>query len=102
MTWERGQTDEDMHTVQPQTGFCCREYVLGSSCYFYLGRPGGTGSDSFQINNYLNQNPGGGIANHHAFELVSKSQPLKLNNERALTPAVHWHIRLADTVLFRV
>ena len=59
---------------------------------------GGTGSDSFQINNYLNQNPGGGIANHHAFELVSKSQPLKLNNERALTPAVHWHIRLADTV----
>ena len=39
-----------------------------------------------------------GIAKHHAVEVVSKSQPLKLNSERALTPTVHWHIRLADTV----
>ena len=74
MTWERGQTDEDMHTVQPQTGFCCREYVLASSCYFYLGRPaggsGGTGSDSFQINNYLNQNLRGGIVMTRALEVV--------------------------------
>ena len=38
------------------------------------------------------------IAKHHAVEVVSKSQPLKLNSERALTPTVHWHIRLADTV----
>ena len=38
------------------------------------------------------------IAKHHALEVVSKSQPLKLNSERALTPAVCWQIRLADTV----
>ena len=35
-----------------------------------------------------------GIAKHHALEVVSKSQPLKLNSERALTPAVCWQIRL--------
>ena len=40
-----------------------------------------------------------GIAKHHAVEVVSKSQPLKLNSERALTPAVCWQIRLADSVV---
>ena len=39
----------------------------------------------------------GGIAKHHALEVVSKSQPLKLNSERALTPAICWQIRLVDT-----
>ena len=74
---------------------------MGSSCYFYLGRPGGTGSDSFQINNYLNQNLRGGIGKPRVLEVVSNFQPLKVNSERALTPAVHWQSRLADTVRMR-
>jgi hypothetical protein len=41
----------------------------------------------------------GGIAKHHAVKVVSKSQPLKLNSERALTPAVYWQIQLANTVV---
>ena len=44
-------------------------------------------------------NPGGGIAEHHTLKAVSKSQPLKHNGERALTPVVHWKIRPAVTIL---
>ena len=65
---------------------------------FYLGRPGGTRSDSFQINNHLNQNLRGCIAQPCALEVVSTFQPLKINSERALTPATHWQSRLAATV----
>ena len=36
-TWECGQADADMRAVQLQTDFCCKEQVLTSSCYFYLG-----------------------------------------------------------------
>ena len=35
------------------------------------------------------------VAEHHTLEAVSKSQPLKHNGERALTPAVHCQIRRA-------
>ncbi len=44
------------------------------------------------------KNPGGGIAEYHTLEAVIKSQPLKHNGERALTPAVHCQIRPAITV----
>ena len=72
---------------------------MGLSCYFYLGRPGGTRSDSFQINNHLNQNLRGGIiAQPRALEVVSTFQPLKFNSERALTPAIHWQSRFVGTV----
>ena len=46
----------------------------------------------------LMKNPGGVLAEHHALNAVSKSQPLKHNGERALTRAVHWQIRPAVTV----
>ena len=39
------------------------------------------------------KNPGGSIAKHHTLEVVSKSQPLKHNGERELTPAVHCQIQ---------
>ena len=29
-TWECGQADADMHAIQPQTDFCCKEQVLTS------------------------------------------------------------------------
>ena len=44
------------------------------------------------------KNPGGGIAEHHTLEVVSNSQPLQHNGERALTPAIHCQIRPAITV----
>ena len=44
------------------------------------------------------KNLGGGIAEHHTLEAVSKSQPLKQNGERALTPATRCQIRHAITV----
>ena len=66
--------------------------------YFYPGPPGRAGENIFSICVSLIGILRVGIAKHHAVEVVSKSQPLKLNSERALTPAVHWHIRLADTV----
>ena len=44
------------------------------------------------------KNPGCDIAEHHTLEAVYKSQPLKHNGERALTPAVHCQIRPAVTV----
>ena len=44
------------------------------------------------------KNLGGGIAEHQTVEAVSKSQPLKHNGERALTPAAHCQIRPAITV----
>ena len=66
--------------------------------YFYPGPPGRAGENIFSICVSLIGILRVGIAKHHAVEVVSKSQPLKLNSERALTPTVHWHIRLADTV----
>lgn len=67
MTWERGQTDEDMHTASPKL-------VSAVENMFWLRRAifisGGTGSDSFQINNYLNQNLRGGIVMTRALEVV--------------------------------
>ena len=66
--------------------------------YFYPGPPGRAGENIFSICVSLIGILRVGIAKHHAVEVVSKYQPLKLNSERALTPAVHWHIRLADTV----
>ena len=44
------------------------------------------------------KNLGGGIAEHHTLEAVSKSQPLKHNGERALTSAAHCQIWPAITV----
>ena len=46
------------------------KHILGSSCYFYLGWPGGFRSDSFQMNNNLNQNLRGGIVMTRALEIV--------------------------------
>ena len=47
--------------------------------------PGRAGEIIFSICVTLMKNPGGGIAELHALEAVSKSQPLKHNGERALT-----------------
>ena len=47
----------------------------------------------------LMENLGGGIAEYHTLGAVSKSQPLKHNGKRALTPAVHCKIRPAITVV---
>ena len=69
--------------------------------YFYPGSPGRAGEIIFLICVSLMKNPGGGIAEHHTLEAVSKSQPLKHNGERALTPAVHCQIRPAITVCDR-
>ena len=80
--------------------FNIRSYFLQGLCYFYLGPPRPAGENNSLICVSLIKNPGGSIANHHALELVSKSQPLKVNSERALTPAVHRQIRLAVTVYF--
>ena len=66
--------------------------------YFYPGPPGRAGENIFSICVSLIGILRVGIAKHHAVEVVSKSQPLKLNSERALTPTVCWQIQLADTV----
>ena len=66
--------------------------------YFYPGPPGRAGENIFSICVSLMKNPGGVIAEQHTLEAVSKSQPLKHNGERALTPAVHCQIRPAITV----
>ena len=60
--------------------------------------PRRAGEIIFSICVSLMKNPGGGIAEHHTLEAVSKSQPLKHNGERALTPAVHCQIRPVGTV----
>ena len=62
---------------------------------FWTGR---AGEIIFSICVSLMKNLGGAIAGHHTLEVVSKSQPLKHNGERALTPAVHCQIRPATTV----
>ena len=66
--------------------------------YFYPGPPGRAGENIFSTCVSLIRILRVGIAKHHAVEVVSKSQPLKLNSERALTPAVHWQIQTAGTV----
>ena len=49
----------------------------------------------FSICVSLMKNPEGCIAEHYTLKAVSKSQPLKQNGERALTPAVHCQINPA-------
>ena len=66
---------------------------------FIPGRPWAS-EFCFSICVSLIKNPGGVTAEHHTLEAVSKSQPLKHNGERALTPAIHCQIRPAVTVLF--
>ena len=60
--------------------------------------PGRAGEIIISICVSLMRNPGGVIAEHHTLEAVFKSQPLRHNGERALTPATHCQIRPAITV----
>ena len=50
----------------------------------------------------LMKDPAGVIAEHHTLEVVSKSQSLRHNGERALTPAIHCQIRPTGTVRIKV
>jgi hypothetical protein len=67
--------------------------------HFYPGSPGRASEIVCSICVSLMENLGGDIAERHTLEEVFKSQPLKHNGERALTPAAHCQIRLAGTVL---
>ena len=64
-----------------------------------VASPGEAGEIIFSICVSLMKNPGGGTAEHHTLEAVSKSQPLKDNGERALTLAAHCQIRPTVTVV---
>ena len=68
---------------------------------FISGRPGRAGEKN-SICVSLMKSPGGDIAEHHTLEAVSRSQPLKHNGERALTPATQCQIQPDITVSFRV
>ena len=79
---------------------CRTHHNKNSSLLNFLkfGSPGRAGEMICSICVSLMKNPAGVIAKHHTLEAVSKSQPLKHNGERALTPAVHCQIRPAITV----
>ena len=64
--------------------------------YFY---PGSSQRKHFSVCVSLMRTPGGCIAEDHTLKAVPKSQPLKHNGEQALTPVVHWQVRLACTVI---